>query len=73
MYYIDMIDKINEIIEPYIAKDIKDKYSLVKIAKGYSATLYANSLINIDTSLKTVYRIMFKNNDGSFDSDFVNQ
>lgn len=58
-----MIDKINEIIEPCIAKDIKDKYSLVKIAKGYSATLYANSLINIDTSLKTVYRIMFKNND----------
>lgn len=58
-----MKDKINHIIKNCVAEDIKDRYSFEVISKGYSATLYSNVLVNIDISLQTSNRIIFRGND----------
>lgn len=58
-----MKDKINDIIKDCVADDIKDRYSFSPVAKGYSATLYSNVLINIDMSLQTMNRIIFRGNE----------
>lgn len=58
-----MKEKIEDIIKSCVANDIIGRFSFDQNKKGYSATLFSNVLVNIDISLQTSNRIIFRGNE----------